>query len=101
MIIGINNRKPKKYSRKTILLMILILVIVAGIGVMISFENNDISSDNVTHIENAIVEMTTHLDGSENVAYEESDAIDYNENQSSMILDTDKNQYYSDDDLEH
>ena len=68
---------------------------------MINFENNDISSDNETHIENATVEMTIHLNGSDNVAYEESEAIDYNENQSSMILDTDKNQYYNDDGLEH
>lgn len=98
------NRKPKKRSRKTVLLMILVLVafiIGAGIGVMMSFDNGTSSEDNETHIENVTVEMTTHLNETEDVVFDESDAVDFNENQSSEILGAEQNPYYYDDGLEH
>ncbi len=97
------NRKPKKRSRKTVLLMILVLVafiIGAGIGVMLSFDNGN-SEENETHIENVTVEMTTHLNETKEVVFDESDAVDYNENQTSEILGAEKNPYYYDDGLGH
>ena len=100
------NRKPKKRSRKTVLLMILVLVafiIGAGIGVMMSFDNgNGNSTDaNETHIENVTVEMTTNLNETEDVVFDEADDVDFNENQTSEILGAEKNPYYYDDGLEH
>ena len=99
------NRKPKKRSRKTVFLMILVLVafiIGAGIGVMMSFDNGTNSTaENETHVENVTVEMTTHLNKTEEVVFDESDAVDFNENQSSEILGAEQNPYYYDDGLGH
>ncbi|WP_407408862.1 hypothetical protein [Methanobrevibacter sp.] len=97
------NKKPKKRSRKTVLLMILVLVafiIGAGIGVMLSFDNGN-SGENETHVENVTVEMTTHLNETKEVVFDESDAVDFNENQSSEILGAEDNPYYYDDGLGH
>ena len=99
------NRKPKKRSRKTVFLMILVLVafiIGAGIGVMMSFDQeNNATESNETHVENVTVEMTTHLNETEEVVFDESDAVDFNENRSSEILGAEKNPYYYDDGLGH
>lgn len=99
------DRKPKKRNPKTVLLMILVLVafiIGAGIGVMMSFENgNNATESNETHVENVTVEMTTHLNETETVVFNESDEVDFNENRSSEILGAEQNPYYYDDGLEH
>ena len=98
------NRKPKKRSRNTVLLVILVLVVFiigAGIGVMMSFDSGNGEENNETHIENVTVEMTTHLNETEDVVFDEADAVDYNENQSSEILGAEENPYYYDDGLEH
>lgn len=98
------NRKPKKRSRKTVFLMILVLVafiIGAGIGVMMSFDDNSDNTKNETHVENVTVEMTTNLNKTDDVVFDESDAVDFNENQSSAILGAEKNPYYYDDGLSH
>ena len=102
-----NNRvkKQKKRSRKTGLLMILVLiafVIGAGIGVLMSFDNGSDNSTNETHVENVTVEMTSNLNNSSKyVSFDDADSVDYNENQSSGILGVEDNPYYNDDGLSH
>ena len=106
--IGIKNRnnnyanneykKQKKRSRKTVLLVILVLmafIVGAGTGILLSFDDGT-SEENETHVENVTVEMTTNLNESKNVVFDEDmDHIDYNENESSVILDAEKNPYYN------
>ena len=97
------NRTPKKRNGKTVLIMIIILIafiVGAGIGVVLSFDNGD-TTENETHVENVTVEMTTHLNESEDVVFDESDAVDFNENKTSEILDADKNPYYYDNGLDN
>ena len=96
-------RKEKKRSGKTVLLMILVLVafiVGAGAGILLSFDDGT-SDQNETHYENVTVEMTTNLNESNNVIFEEADHVDFNENQSSTILDADKNPYYNKKDETH
>lgn len=104
---GPNNRakKQKKRSRKTVLLMSLVLiafVVGAGIGVIMSFDDGTDNNTNETHIENVTVEMTSNLNNdSDHVYYDEGDQVDFNENKSSEILGADENPYYYDDGLSH
>lgn len=97
-----NNRvkKEKKRSKKTVLLMIMVLlafIVGSGIGVLLSFDDG--SGDNETHVENVTVEMTSNLNQSNNISFDEADHVDYNENQTSEILDAENNPYYRYDDL--
>ncbi|WP_296788759.1 hypothetical protein [uncultured Methanobrevibacter sp.] len=100
-----DSRRNNKYNRqkkgggKTVLVMIIILlafIIGASAGVFMSFEstNND-TANNTTHIENVTVEMTTNLNKSDGVVFDESDEVDYNENQSAEILGVEDNPYYN------
>ena len=99
------NKKQKKRSRKTVLLMIIVLlafIIGAGIGVILSFDagNTNSTEANETHVENVTVEMTTNLTNDSGYVYfDEADHVDFNENQSSEILDAENNPYYNDDGL--
>lgn len=89
-------KKQKKRSKKTVLLMIMVLlafVIGAGIGIILSFDDG--SGNNETHVENVTVEMTSNLNESKNITFDESDHVDFNENQTSEILGTEENPYYN------
>ena len=93
-----NYKKQKKRSRKTVLLMILVLaafIMGAGSGVLLSFDDGTDDAKNETHYENVTVEMTTHLNESKGVVFDESDNVDFNENKTSQILDVEKNPYYN------
>ena len=82
------QKKQKKRSRRTVFIMILVLlafVIGAGIGVMFSFDDGS-EEVNETHVENVTVEMTTHLNETDEVIFEEADNVDFNENQTDMLL---------------
>ena len=97
-------KKQKKRSGKTVFLMILVLlafVIGAGMGVMLSFDKGTENvTSNETHIENVTVEMTTNLNDTEQITYDEADAVDYNENYTDIIL-KDENRVYYEDDIQH
>lgn len=93
-----NYKKQKKRSRKTVLLMILILfafIVGAGIGILLSFDDGTEDAKNETHYENVTVEMTTHLNESKGVVFDESDRVDFNENKTSQILGAENNPYYN------
>ena len=93
-----NNNNNHKTNSKTVFLIILILlafIIGVGAGVLMSFEK-DKPVNNTTKIENVTVEMTSNLDNrSDQIIFDESDQIDYNENQSSQILGVEDNPYYN------
>lgn len=109
---GFSNNRPsppqhrqknkKKRNTKTVLIMIIVLlafVIGAGIGIMFSFDNvsdnnNNTTVKNETHYENVTVEMTTNLNQSDQVVFDEADAVDYNENQTDIILKEEDRVYY-------
>ena len=87
-------QKQKTRSGKTVFIMILILlavVIGAGAGVMLSFDNGSGDVENETHIENVTVEMTTNLNQTPEITFDEADAVDYNGNQTSLILGRENN----------
>ena len=94
-------KKQKKRSKKTVLIMIIILVafvIGAGMGVLMSLDDG--TDNNETHVQNVTKEMTSNLNNTSNqVIFDEEDAVDYNENQSSGILGAEDNPYYNDDGL--
>lgn len=97
-------KKQKKRSAKTVFLMIMVLmafVIGAGIGVMLSFDHGNENAENETHIENVTVEMTTNLNETEQVTFDEADAVDYNENYTDIILKDENREYYDQDDMGH
>ena len=82
---------------KTVFIMIMILlafVIGAGIGVMLSFDKGTEDANNETHVENVTVEMTTNVNHTDEVTYDEADAVDYNENQTDLILPDENRVYY-------
>ena len=90
-------KKQKKRSARTVFIMIMVLlafVIGAGIGVMFSFDKGTEEADNETHIENVTVEMTSNLNETEEVTFDEADAVDYNENQTDFILKDEDRVYY-------
>ncbi|WP_407377359.1 hypothetical protein [Methanobrevibacter sp.] len=93
-----NNHKQKKsHSGKTVLLMILILlafIIGAGSGVLLSFDDGNSTEQNQTYVQNVTVEMTSNLNNTTEVVFEEADQVDFNENQSSEILGAEENPYY-------
>lgn len=93
-----NYKKQKKRSRKTVLLVILVLfafIVGAGIGILLSFDDGTEDVKNETHYENVTVEMTTNLNKSKAVVFDESDRVDFNQNKTSQILDVEKNPYYN------
>lgn len=103
-----NNRvkKQKKRSGKTVLLMVIILmafVIGAGMGVLMSFDDGtDDSSNNETHVENVTKQMTSNLSNRTDYGYfDDADAVDFNENQTSELIGVNDNPYYNDDGLGH
>ena len=90
-------KKQKKRSSRTVFLMIMVLlafVIGAGIGVMLSFDSGNEDANNETHIENVTVEMTTNLNETQEVTFDEADAVDFNENQTEFILKDENREYY-------
>lgn len=92
-----NNKQKKPRDGKTVLLMVLILVafiIGAGIGVLMSFEQQNPVEENQTHVENVTVEMTSNLNNTTEVVFEEADSVDFNENQTSDILGAEDQPYY-------
>lgn len=97
-------KKQKKRSSKTVLVVILVLVafvIGAGMGVLLSFDDGT-DNNNETHVQNVTKEMTSNLTNKSGyVNFDDSDAVDYNENQSSGILGAEDNPYYNDDGLNH
>ena len=76
------NHPPHKRSGITVFLMILALVafvIGAGMGIALSFDDG---SDDEPHIENVTKEMTTNLNDTEPIYFDEDlDAVDFNDNQ--------------------
>ena len=97
-------QKQKKRSGKTVFIMILILlafVIGAGTGIMLSFDHSSEEVDNETHIENVTVEMTTNLNQTPEITFDEADAVDYNENQTSLLLRDDNIANVPSEDIQH
>ncbi len=99
---GYNNQN--KPSGKTVLIMIIVLlafIVGAGAGIFMSFEagNNATNATNNTtdapHVENVTVEMTSNVNKSDDMTFDESDAVDYNENESAEILGVEDNPYYN------
>ena len=99
-----NYNNQKKRSGKSVLIMIIILlafIVGAGAGIFMSFEaeNNATNITNNTtdapHVENVTVEMTSNLNKSKDVTFDESDAVDFNENKSAEILGVEDNPYYN------
>ena len=76
-----NNGKPKKTNRLTLFLMILALIaFVAGAGFGISLSLDD--GDDGPHIVNVTKEMTTNLNNTTQIYFdEELDDIDFNNNE--------------------
>lgn len=78
-----NQRKPRKTNGITLILMILAIVafvIGAGIGVSLSFDDG--SQDESPHVQNVTKEMTTNLNDTEPIYYDElEDNIDFNDNE--------------------
>jgi hypothetical protein len=103
--LSFNNRNSpaiqhnqKKRSGKTVLLVIIVLfafIIGAGIGVLLSFDDGTVDEKNETHYENVTVEMTTNLNNTTDVVFDESDRVDFNENKSSGLLGVEQNPYYN------
>ena len=83
-----HNRRPKKNNGKLVFLMIIALVafvIGAGIGVSLSFEDNQV--DEGPHFVNVTKEMTADLNDTEDVYYDKSaDDVDYNQNQTQFSI---------------
>jgi flagellar basal body-associated protein FliL len=79
-----HNVNKSKRNGITVLIMILALVafvIGAGIGISLNFEDN--SQDDGPHWVNVTEEMTTNLNDTEPIYYDQQlDAVDYNSNQS-------------------
>ena len=99
-----NYNNQKKRSGKSVLIMVIILlafIVGAGAGIFMSFEaeNNATNITNNTtdapHVENVTVEMTSNLNKSKDVTFDESDAVDFNENKSAEILGVEDNPYYN------
>lgn len=99
-----NYNNQKKRSGKSVLIMVIILlafIVGAGAGIFMSFEaeNNATNITNNTtdapHVENVTVEMTSNLNKSKDVTFDESDAVDFNENRSAEILGVEDNPYYN------
>lgn len=84
-----NRRNKKKRSNKVVFIMIVALVafvIGAGIGVSLSFENNNNDVDEGPHFENVTNEMTSNLNSTKDVSYDKSvDGVDYNQNKTSQL----------------
>ena len=102
------NRKyygPKRQSqtsKTTMLIVILALVAFvagAGVGVSMALGVFDDGSDDSVQVENVTVKMTTNLNQSNDISFDEADHVDYNENQSSEILGAEDNPYFNDDGL--
>lgn len=74
-------------------MVLLAFVIGAGMGVMFSFDSGN-DDANETHVENVTVEMTTHLNETEEITFDEADAVDFNENQTEFILKDENREYY-------
>lgn len=92
-----NNKQKKPRNGKLVLLMILVLIafiIGAGSGVLMSFEDFNDTQENETHVENVTVEMTSNLNNTTEVVFEEADSVDFNENQTSEILGAEDQPYY-------
>lgn len=81
------NRKKRKTSGFLVLIMIIALlafVIGAGLGVSLSFDNDD--GDDAPQFENVTKEMTSGLNDTEQVYYDkETDNVDFNENDTSQL----------------
>lgn len=95
---AVRDKKQNKRNGKTVLLMIIVLlafIVGAGIGILISFDDGTMTEKNETHYKNVTVEMTTNLNESKGVVFDESDDIDFNENQTPQILDVEQNPYYN------
>lgn len=91
------QNEHKKRSGKTVLLMIIVLIafiVGAGIGILMSFDDGSVD-ENVTHYKNVTKEMTTNVNKSGGVVFDEADQVDFNENESSKILGADQNPYYN------
>lgn len=91
-----SQKKQKKRSNKTVFLMIMVLlafVIGAGVGVMFSFDSGNDDVDNETHVENVTVQMTSNLNNTTRITYDEADAVDFNENQTNMLLNNKSNSH--------
>ncbi|MBQ2665628.1 MAG: hypothetical protein IJF99_02465 [Methanobrevibacter sp.] len=79
-------KKKRKANKTLVFLMVFALiafVIGAGIGVSLSLDDG---SDDGPHYENVTDEMTSNLNQSDQVIFDEDvDRVDFNENESSMI----------------
>ncbi len=85
------------------MIMVLVaFVIGAGIGVMLSFDKGTEDANNETHIENVTIEMTTNLNQTDQITYDDADAVDYNENQTDFLLRDENREYYDPyEDIQH
>lgn len=93
-----NRRRKKRKTSKTLMVVMIValiaFVIGAGIGVSLSFNDND-SGDDQPQFKNVTKEMTTGLNDTEQVYFEKNvDDVDFNENQTSQL---DVQYKYSDD----
>lgn len=73
------KRKRGKTNKTMLILMIIALVafvIGAGVGVSLSFEED--SADESPEYENVTVEMTSNLNETEPIYFDEEDDVDYN-----------------------
>jgi len=67
-----------------VIIALISFVIGAGIGVSLSFENNNV--DEGPHFENVTKEMTSNLNETEDIYYDKStDAVDFNANDTSQL----------------
>lgn len=76
----VRQKRRKRKSNKTVLLLMIIaliaFVIGAGVGVSLSFEDDSV--DESPQYENVTVEMTSNLNETEPVYFDEDDDVDYN-----------------------
>ena len=84
-----NNRRPKKQRKRSgafVFMMIVALVafvIGAGVGVSLSFDDG---SDDGPHYENVTKEMTSNLNSTDQVYFDQdADNVDFNENGTSDL----------------
>lgn len=78
------------------ILVLLAFIVGAGAGILLSFDDGTVDGENETHYENVTVEMTTNVNESKVVVFDnDMDHVDFNQNQSSGILDVENNPYYN------
>lgn len=86
---SVNRQKKQRKTSKTLMIVMIVALIAfvvgAGIGVSLSFGDNN-NDDDQPQFENVTKEMTTGLNDTEEVYFEKNvDDVDFNENQTSQL----------------